>query len=307
MDAGELADFERQAAEIAAQAGRTLLPRLSQRQKVEWKGKKEGHDPVTDADREVEAYVRDELARRFPSHAIVGEEGAGEGSEPNPLTWVVDPLDGTTNFLNGLPAFACSLALLERGRPVVGAIFIPWPAAEGGLVLRARAGGGAWVGDRRLSLSGDPPSPGELVVVPRGPFRIRSRRGRSPAEPRSVGSIAYELAATALGVYRFVLFSSPKVWDVAAGILLVEEAGGRVVTLPRDTRSWAPFDFFAADPQLPATGEPALPGQEAFRGWAQPVLAGTAPAVERAASAIVPYHPLLMRLFRLIGRLIRLR
>ncbi len=308
MDNDELAEIERQTVEVVWEAGRILLSRFRQPLKVDWKGGREGTDPVTEVDREVEAFVREELARRFPSHALVGEEGAGAEGKPEPWTWVVDPLDGTTNFINGLPAFACSIALLERGIPVVGAIFVPWPATEGAIVLHARSGGGTCVGDQALTLSGDPTLPGRLVVLPRGPFRLRAPPNHGSDQRRSVGSIAYELAATALGTYRFVLFGSPKVWDVAAGVLLVKEAGGAVVTLPKGSKSWEPFDAFALDDH-PGVDEPEsqMPGQEQLRNWTRPILAGAVSAVEQTATRIVPYRPLLPRALRMVHRALRPR
>ncbi|MEE8370225.1 MAG: inositol monophosphatase [Dehalococcoidia bacterium] len=308
MDDDQLAAVERRAVDIAWDAGCMLLSRFRQPLKVDWKGKREGDDPVTDADNEVETFVRDELARHFPSHALVGEEGAGSGSEPKAYTWVVDPLDGTTNFLNGLPAFACSIALLERGVPVVAAIFVPWPATDGALVLHARCGGGSWAGDQALRLPKEPPPPGGLIVLPRGPYRLSASLSHRLANRRSVGSIAYELAATALRTYRFVLFSSPRVWDVAAGALLVKEAGGAVMTLPEGGGPWQPLAAFAAPERSSADGaEAGMPGQEELRSWSRPLLAGPAPAVEKAAAGIVPYHPLLPRAFRMVRRALRPR
>jgi myo-inositol-1(or 4)-monophosphatase len=306
MDARELADVERQAVEIAWAGGRMLLARFHQPLEVKWKGKNAGDDPVTDADHQVESYIREELARRFPTHALVGEEGSGEGSKAAPCTWVVDPLDGTTNFLNGLPAFACSLGLLEHGRPVAGAVFIPWPTTEGGMVVHARAGGGAWADGRRLELTGETPLPGRLVVLARGPFRMREPFRRGPGERRSVGSTAYELAVTALGVYRYVLFGAPKVWDVAAGVLLVSEAGGRVMTLRARRGPWAPLGAFTREDAAKADGAP-MPGQEELRKWASPVLAGTPNAVELAVQGITPYHPMIPGAVRALRRALGLR
>ncbi len=308
MDEDQLAAAEQQAVGVAWGAGRILLSRFRQPLKVAWKGKHEGDDPVTDADNEAETFIREELAHHFPSHALVSEEGAGAGSEPEPYTWVVDPLDGTTNFLNGLPAFACSIALLEHGVPVVAAIFVPWPVADGAMVLHARSGCGSWVSGQALKLSNEPTPPGGLTVLPRGPYRLSTSLSRWSAYRRSVGSIAYELVATALRTYRFVLFSSPRVWDVAAGTLLVKEAGGAVMTLPEGRGPWQPLTGFAVPENLDAAGAVAgTPGQTELREWIQPLLAGPIPAVEEAAAGIVPYHPLLPRAFRMVRRTLRSR
>ncbi|HZP27020.1 MAG TPA: inositol monophosphatase [Dehalococcoidia bacterium] len=300
---GQLAGIEAQAVEIVREAGRLLLARFRTTLKVDWKGKKEGVDPVTEADREVEEFVRGELERRFPDHGIAGEEGAGSGSEARPYTWVLDPLDGTVNFMNGLPLWACSLGLIENGVPVVGAILIPWPRDGGVLVASAYKGGGARLDGEEIRLPSEERSPARIAVMPFGAFRLRrqapSQEGR-PVERRSVGSIAYELAATAMGIYRYVIFTGPRTWDVAAGIVIVQEAGGKVYTMDSGAR-WRPFERFSAQPD--AQGKPAAyPGQEDLRRRIPPVLAGPALDVEDAVQELVLAPSLLSRLLRTARR-----
>ena len=95
--------------------------------------------------KQTQAYLAAEITRRFPEHGILGEEATEEekqSEEPARDTlWVLDPLDGTTNFLNGLPVFASSIGVIHRGRPVAAALYIPWPADGGGFVLHCRRGG----------------------------------------------------------------------------------------------------------------------------------------------------------------------
>jgi myo-inositol-1(or 4)-monophosphatase len=298
MDPKDLADAETQAVEVAWGAGRILMGKFLQPLTVAWKGGRPGSHAVTEVDRAAEAYVQEELLKRFPRHAILGEEGAGKDTQPAPYTWVVDPLDGTTNYINGLPAFACSIGLLEHGVPVVGVAFIPWPGVEGGMVLRAHVGGGTWIGERRLTMPEDDALAGRLVVLPRGAFRMHGPIAKAFGERRSVGSIVYEMAASTQGIYRYVLFNSPKVWDVAAGIVLIREAGGAVMTRPDGKADWTPFETFAGvDGQHPAQQPlfPPTPGQEELRKWALPILGGAPAAVGLAAGGIKPHHPLLVR------------
>ncbi|MSP78970.1 MAG: inositol monophosphatase [Dehalococcoidia bacterium] len=304
MDSKEAAAIERQLVDIAWDSGRILLDRFQHPLQVEWKGKYEGDDPVTEADRHAETFVKEELARRFPSHGIVGEEGAGTGTQAAVYTWVVDPLDGTTNFLNGLPAFACSIGLLERGVPVVAAIFIPWPNREGGRVLHARAGGGTWDGDRRIQLKAQPPESGRLMVLPRGPFRIGPPLSRATGERRSVGSVAYEMAMTTEGVYRYVLFTSPRAWDVAAGVLLVQEAGGAVYTRAPKAKAWSSFTSFSTKE---GDSGAKTPGQDDLRKWGRPILAGNADAARIAAESLRPHHPMLPWLLQRARQLLALK
>jgi len=273
LNDSDLQEIERQAVELAWEVGDILLGHFHGGPlHVEYKGKNQGDDPVTEADHHAETFLKEELARRFPDHAIVGEEGAGEGSDAAPLTWVVDPLDGTTNFLNGLPLFASSIGLVEDGVPIVAAVFIPWPVGGRGRVLHARMGGGAWEGDRRLRVAeGASPVAGRVVVLPTfrtGPFRAQRSLLEKPGERRSVGSIAYELALVADGKYQYAMFARPKSWDVAAGILLVQEAEGWVITRSRAQRGWHPFTTFASG------RDDGPPGQKLLRDWANVVVAG---------------------------------
>jgi myo-inositol-1(or 4)-monophosphatase len=303
IPAEQLAEIEAQAVEIVREAGRLLLARFGTTLKVDWKGKKEGIDPVTEADREVEEFVRGELERRFPDHGIAGEEGAGTGSEARPYTWVVDPLDGTVNFMNGLPLWACSLSLAENGVPVVGVILIPWPRDGGVLVLSAHRGGGARLDGERIHLPAEERSQSRIAVMPFGAFRLRrqapSQEGR-PVERRSVGSIAYELAATTMGIYRYVIFTGPHTWDVAAGIVIVQEAGGTVYSTGPGG-GWRPFQGFSSRPD--AQGKvPEYPGQEDLRRRTPPILAGPALDAEDAVQDLVLAPSLLSRLLRAARR-----
>ena len=261
-----------------------LLERFQTPLHVEYKGMRAGSAPVTDADRRVEEMLHEELARRFPEHAVVGEEGAGAGSAAAALTWAIDPLDGTTNFLNGLPVFASSIALLEEGRPVVGAIFLPWPGAPRGRVLHARRDGGAWEGDAPLRVApGDRPTPGRAVVLPRsntGRYQPQGELRRTPGERRSLYSTAYEIALAADGSYQYALFPTPHIWDVAAGVALVREAGGDVLTRQRGSDGWRPFLAVESDD---ADGPP---GQEALRRWVEPILVGNPGMVRYVAGRL---------------------
>jgi myo-inositol-1(or 4)-monophosphatase len=294
---GELQNMETQAAELAGSVGRLLLDRFRRPMVVEYKGNQAGKNPVTEADREAEAFLVKELGRRFPGHGMVGEEGADTVSDAALLTWVVDPLDGTTNYVNGLPLFACSIALLEDGVPMVGAIFVPWPDSPGGRVLHARKGGGAWVGETRLAVAPElKPVPGRVAVltgVYGGRFKLGQELRRSPGERRSVGSIAYEMALGADGTYQYVLFGSPHSWDVAAGILLVAEAGGQVATIAPGGSAWRPFERFG-----PSAGEGGTqPAHAAIREWAAPILAGNPDIVGFVSDGLTVRRSLRRRLF----------
>lgn len=277
---------------LAREAGRILMDRFRRPMTVEYKDKEGWRDPVTEADRAAETFLSEELAARFPGHGFVGEEGESRDAGEAGLTWVVDPLDGTTNFANGLPSFCCSIALLEHGAPVVGAIFLPWPETPGGRVFHARRGGGAWENEERLRVTpGEKPAAGRVTVrggfIP-GRFRPSKELQKNAGQQRSVGSTAYEMALTADGTYQFTLHATPRSWDVAAGVVLVQEAGGAVVS--RDRRGWSPLTSFLTSP-------PDGAAAKRLRDWRQPVLSGNADMVRFVQEGLLPL-PLSARVVR---------
>lgn len=280
----ELQEIEVQTIEMARGAGRILMDRFHKPMSVEFKDKEGWKDPVTEADKAAEAYLSEETSRRFPEHGFVGEEGGGKESGESGLMWVVDPLDGTTNFSNGLPSFCCSIALVEDGAPVVGAVFMPWPETTEGRVIHARKGGGAWEGEERLQVApGDKPIAGRVVV--RGGFladRFRPSKEllKNGGQQRSVGSTASELALVADGTYQYTLHGTPHSWDVAAGIILVQEAGGTSFSHNKD--GWYPLTTFRdSSTEGPVT-------QEQLRKWQNPVLSGNPEMVGFVSSGLLP-------------------
>ncbi len=291
----ELSEVEGEAEALAWQAGRLLLDRFQGPLPVEYKDGARRSDPVTEVDRRCEAFLKEELSRRFPDHGVVGEEGAGKGEQARECTWVLDPLDGTTNYLNGFPCFACSIGLVERGAPVAGAIFVPWPNSRGGRVFHGRKGGGTRDGAEAapVRLAGPPePQPTSLVGLPGmfpGGYRLDRALRRRLGEPRALGSIAYEMCMIVDGVMAYGLFNGPRAWDVAAGIVLVQEAGGLVVA--REKRGWKRFEGF--QPSASPAGD-----YEPLRRWRAAVIVGNAQVARFVAAGLRPRSRLLRRLTR---------
>ncbi len=250
------ADLEAAACE-AARRGGEVLRRAFQRGialRVERKGPR---DFVTKVDRQAEAEVVAYLRKRFPKHAILAEESAAD-TEPGRLRWVVDPLDGTTNFVHGVPIFAVSIALEDDEGPLVAAVYDPMRDE----LFRAVRGGGARLGRRPIRCSRRRRM--DVALLATGfPFRkLRGLRNylrtlerfvRLAAGIRRAGSAALDLAYTACGRYDGFWEFGLSRWDVAAGALLVREAGGRVTDPRGDTRAWlASGDVVAAGPSLHA-------------------------------------------------------
>ena len=275
LDEAGIREIERHAVELARGAGEILSGYFGRRIEVEFKDDKE-RDPVTTADKQTQAYLAAEIARRFPDHGVLGEEATEEekqSEEPaRDILWVLDPLDGTTNFLNGLPVFASSIGVIHRGRPVAAALYIPWPADGGGFVLHCRKGGGCYADDEPVKvLETEQPIPNRLIGLP-GYFGVANRFtgglvGKE-GEPRTTGSIAYELAMTARGVMQYGIFGAPRMWDMAGGVLAVQEAGGTVMTRFKGERNWHPIDSFVP------TWEEKTPTMKELRAWVAPLVAG---------------------------------
>ncbi len=221
--------IEQVALAAARAAGRIHLRRLS---RIKVRRKTSSIDLVTEADREAEAAVIAALTRAFPSHAILAEE-SGANDRQSAERWIIDPLDGTTNFAHGFPQFCVSIAYERRGRVELGVVF---DALKRELFVAAR-GRGARLNGRRIHVSRTPAL--ELALLSTGfPYDRRERRHFYLAfweafmmrtqGVRRTGSAALDLCYVACGrtdaFWEFGLHP----WDVAAGALIVSEAGGRV-------------------------------------------------------------------------------
>ncbi len=277
------------AGEFAKGAGEILLGLFGKRVEVDYKNK-DKTDPVSEADRASQDFLAKSIAGRYPGHAVLGEEknqdeekAKREGEQKVPeYLWVLDPLDGTKNFLNGLPVWGCSVGVLHRGRPVGGAIFTPEPSSDGGgTIYRAWRGGGAYRGDHPVQVAGDDRPTGRRIASLPGSywtqFRPTGQLRASLGEIRAPGSMAYELALVARGGLHYALFGAPSIWDVAAGILLVQEAGGSPLIRRNGTDRWDLFEFFFPENNMPKNLDLA-------RKWHQSLLVGN-PALCRFISA----------------------
>lgn len=193
-------------------------------------------DIVTEADTEAEAFIVAELAKRFPGHHIVGEEGGGQGAAAGGAAyhWFVDPIDGTVNFASKLPHFCTSIALATADRePLLGVVYDPTRRE----MFTAVKGGGAWLNERRIRVT----DTGELVdaVVTSGfPYDKHTNPDNNLREwgafltrirgERRLGSAALDLCYVAAGRLDGYWEKDLKPYDAMAGMLLVREAGGVV-------------------------------------------------------------------------------
>ncbi len=210
--------------------------------------KKGSIDLVTEVDLACERMCRETIAERFPDHDILAEElGASTGGRaPSRFRWVFDPLDGTTNYAHGLPIYCSSLALEIDGRADVAAIYDPTRKE----LFTAERGEGAYVNGRALHVSQTETLIDSLLVTG-FPYTVHEQNGDLVAlfgyflgrarAVRRLGSAALDLCYVAAGRFEAFWEQHLKPWDVAAGALIVEEAGGTVTGM-----DGAPFDAGAA-------------------------------------------------------------
>ncbi len=218
----------------AAEAGADRLAAYFRQGGLEarWKGK---NDLVTRADSESEEAILGEIRRRYPEHSILAEEGGVTGGQAD-YQWIVDPLDGTSNFLQGLPIYAVSVACRHGDEIVAGVILDP----QGGNRFSAFRGGGATWNGAPMAVS-DRAGLGGGFVATGYPFRSKATLDLYLAAFREVfqhvrslrrcGAAAVDLAYTAAGVYDGFFEFRLSAWDIAAGALLIREAGGTITDL----------------------------------------------------------------------------
>jgi myo-inositol-1(or 4)-monophosphatase len=215
-------------AEIAREAGALLMGYFHRRVKVEYKG---DVDLVTEADRASEALITKRIRERWPGHNIMGEEGtrSEQGSE---YRWYVDPLDGTTNFAHGFPVFCVSLALEYRDERV-GAVILDPTREE---MFTAEKGGGAFLNGQRIHVS-SVANLAECLLATGFPSHKRHKNPNiffyhqvtlKTHGVRRAGSAALDLCDVACGRFEGFWEFNLNPWDTAAGVLIVQEAGGQV-------------------------------------------------------------------------------
>jgi myo-inositol-1(or 4)-monophosphatase len=271
MTPHELADL---AEDLARKAGGLLRAKLDETRTVDFKGVGRSN-LVTDADHAAEALVLEALARKVPGHGVLAEESGAVRQAST--TWILDPLDGTTNYAHGVPHFCVSLAVeqLVDGvtRVVAGVVFDPMRDE----LFKAIRGQGATVNGRRLSASPTATLdrallctgfPYDLHQRPEAPLGLFNRLVQRAQGIRRMGSAALDLAYVAAGRFDGFFEFGLKPWDIAAGALLIEEAGGQIARI-----DGAPWDARYGDVVAGAPGLfPELAAQTAAFvkdiGWA---------------------------------------
>lgn len=218
--------------QAAFKAGKSLARDFGEVQNLQASLKGPG-DYVSQADRKAERIIREELLKARPTYGFLGEESEEIKGTDGAHRWIVDPLDGTTNFLHGIPCFASSIAL-ERNGEIVAAVVLN-PATDE--LYTAEKGGGAFLNDRRLRVAARKEL-SDCVISCGVPHLGRGNHGKFLVELRHVmgevagirrtGAASLDLAYVAAGRFDGVWERDLSAWDIAGGILLIREAGGFV-------------------------------------------------------------------------------
>ena len=216
----------------AAKASGTVLAGLwGKKREITHKGR---IDLVTDADRAAEKECVAILQRHYPDHSILAEESGASGRSA--FRWIIDPLDGTTNYAHNVPHFAVSIACEFEGEIRVGAIYNP----ISGELFSARKGGGAWLNTQQIHCTATKVADEALMATgfpyyiqerPREVLELFSAFARRARGIRRFGSAALDLAYVAAGRFDGFFEIGLRAWDMAAGALLVEEAGGVITRM----------------------------------------------------------------------------
>jgi fructose-1,6-bisphosphatase/inositol monophosphatase family enzyme len=250
-DNGNLAHDLQYAIELARGAGRIVLEHYGKVERLTKTHAMTTGEAVTDADRASQRFIVAGLRRRYPTDGLVGEENdtgsAITFDAPNPdgRVWVIDPIDGTNNFVAGLGAFAVCIGLLVGGRPVLGVVY----DVTRDLAYAAAEGQGAWLGNQRLRVSPASMDDAALVMLT---SNLLDKDGKCPPFPtrwlaqtnwklRILGSAALEAIQVAAGVAQAAITMNGKLWDVVAPAAVLLEAGG-VLTDPSG-RAIFPYDL----------------------------------------------------------------
>lgn len=237
---------------LVAELGRWVIGEVGRRRPTaaELATKAHAADWVTSVDVSLERRVREVLAKEFPDHVVVGEELGGTDPPDGGPRWYVDPIDGTTNFVHGVPGYSFSLAVADEAGLAAGVVAAPFT----GELFSAVRGRGAWLDGQRLECSPAKTLVGGIVLMELAGYRlwpdlaeVMVRLEARSCVTRVLGSSAYTLASVGAGRAAAACLGGCHPIDCAAGVLVAKEAGARVITgrgvdrvFPRDRTARQP-------------------------------------------------------------------
>jgi myo-inositol-1(or 4)-monophosphatase len=213
-----------------------------------------GNDPrnlVTEIDKKIETQIRQIILKKFSSHKIIGEEFGGQKLSRNDFVWIIDPIDGTTNYIQGLPICCISIGLWQNNSPLVGVVYNPILNQ----LFTAARGQGAFLNGKRINVSEK-----KSLKLGFGGFgwgrNIEKAQVNFPKlipllhKVRTLGSATMEMCFIALGVYDFHIQNEINVWDFAASAAILKEAGGEVTEIKGGNLTMDSTSFLASNKKL---------------------------------------------------------
>jgi myo-inositol-1(or 4)-monophosphatase len=211
---------------------------------------KSKYEIVTTADKLAEKIILKDIRKHFPEHQILSEE-SGLTKNKSDYLWVVDPLDGTTNFFMHNPIFSVSIGLFYKGEAILGVIYVPMLDE----LYVAEKGKGAYMNNKKLKVSNETKPSNSYLTFCHGnktnninkAIQIYNKLKKQARDFRQLGSAAIELAYVARGITECILIPGALRWDVAAGILMVREAGGRVTDFKNEEWNVKSKDMLASN------------------------------------------------------------
>ena len=229
----------------ATKAGGSVIQEYFNRE-IQISNKEGINNLVTEADHASEKAIIDIIRKEFPDHYIISEE-VGELKKDSDYRWIIDPIDGTVNFANGIPICCVSIAVEHNGEIVMGAVYNPFMNE----FFFAQKGHGAWLNDRKIEVSTKTEViraclvtgfPYTYLDMPNGPLQIFERFIRKGIPVRRLGSADIDLCWVAAGRFDGFYEMNLQAWDSAAGFLIVEEAGGKVTDFKGN--KFSPYQTF---------------------------------------------------------------
>jgi len=207
--------------------------------KIKDKNQITGDNPVTEIDLKTQNLITSRINRKFPKHAILGEEGESKKVVKSDYLWIIDPIDGTKNFINALPVYCVSIAVMFKGNIVAGGIGLPW---KNNFIISAYEGSGLQSSSAKKYLAKNcKPSAGLITFAPtyfQRSYRIKTNFLKFSGEIRNLGSTAAELALVANGNAQLALSGYAFIWDFAAAWILVKESNKKIFFGNMNDNKW---------------------------------------------------------------------
>jgi|TARA_B100002003_G_C14055841_1_gene508414 myo-inositol-1(or 4)-monophosphatase len=246
MNSKELKNFS---INLAKQSGKILMKYFGN---VKFVKTKEGHSYYTNADLESEKLILSAIKKKYPSHDIISEE-SGRLNKKSDYTWFIDPLDGTHNFINGLPMFGVSIALAHKGKSILGVIYLPFYNE----MYVAEKGKGCYLDGKKIKVLKKSKLKNSFVLtelilrhLPGKKLKLLNKIKDIVYDIWVLGSAAFAQAMVAKGSADVYSVKGTHSWDIAAGLLMIEEAGGKASMLNGNPWKIKDGAFLAANKTL---------------------------------------------------------